>query len=236
MGCADLLGAGIGSATAKAQQKAELIRMKKGKTNEQQRCIDFFLVEEKGGCLSPKSTSYSIQEYQSLVSQKCASLNLYNRAIEKIGLDESQIKEIDPIVLTSFVFDKDCYVKIEDGIVVSSQYSVSWIFFSREQIFTYKYILDMTSDNSWEYTKDYFYTDVTSITTTREVKERIDVSLAGGCLSKNKEAVTKSNYVIDKLEIIVPGAKDSFSMRNSATMEKSVQAAKAMIREKKYEK
>ena len=233
MGCFDLF---VPAASKKAQEKAQLITLKKGKTPEQQRCIDFFFHDDKSGCLSSNTTTYTLGEYQTLVARKCAELNLRQKAINKIGLDESQIQEIEPIVLTSFRFDDDSYIKVKDKAVVSSKYSVSWIFFSREQLFTYTFILDMTSDNTWEYTNDYFYTDITSISTSRLVKEKIDITIGSGCLNGNKDNVTKSNYVIDSLEITAAGVKDSFTMRNSTTMEESVQAVKAMIREKKYEK
>jgi hypothetical protein len=66
----------------------------------------------------------------------------------------------------------------------------------------------------------------------RELKEKIDISFKKGCTSK--ESITKNHYVVDTLEIIVPGTSYSFSLRNSDTIEQSIQAAKAMLREKKY--
>ena len=50
------------------------------------------------------------------------------------------------------------------------------------------------------------------------------------------ENITKNHYMVDRLEIIVPGTSYSFSLRNSDTIEQSIQAAKAMLREKKYSK
>ena len=46
----------------------------------------------------------------------------------------------------------------------------------------------------------------------------------------------KANNVNMWFEIIVPGTSYSFSMRNSDTFERSLQAAKAMLREKKFKK
>lgn len=216
------------------QVAAEVARreaLKKGKTEAQKQAIDFLFYVGGGGCLGSKS-SMTMQAYNNMVQQKCQSLNLYQRALAKIGLDPSQIQEIPPIVLHSYVYDDDCLIRVDENIAVSSQYSITWIFFSDVQMYTYQFIFDTTSDNTWEYTKDFFYTDVTCFSTAQELKEKINVSAASGCLKT--ESVNKSHYIVDRLELIVPGAKYNFSLRNSGDIGQSIQAAKAMIREKKY--
>lgn len=230
-----------GAASAAAQKAAEQLRiegMKKGKTPEQKRVIDFFfdVGESKGcGCLSKSSSNLTIEEYIKLVQDKCNTLDLRNKAIAKIGLDESEIQEIPPITVSSFLYDDDVLIKVDNQIAVSSQYVITWIFFSATQIYTYKYIFDTTSDNTWEFTKDFFYSDVTCLTTTRALKEKIDINITKGCLTSGENYV-KNNYVVETFEIIVPGTSYSFSMRNSETFEQSLQAAKAMLREKKFSK
>ncbi len=231
-------------ASAAAQKAAEQLRiegLKKGKTPEQKRVIDFFFDVGAdggcgcGGCLSKSSSNLTMEEYIKLVDDKCNQLDSKNKAIAKIGLDESEIQEIPPIVLASFVYDDDddLLIKVSNGMAVSSQYAVTWIFFSATQIYTYKYIFDTTSDNTWEITNDFFYTDITCFTTVRQLKEKIDVNITKGCLKAGENTV-KNNYVVDTFEIIVPGTSYRFSMRNSTTVEQSVQAAKAMLREKKF--
>lgn len=224
--------------SAAAQAAAEAARreaMKKGKTDEQKKCIDFlFKAGASGcGCLGGKA-AMTMQDYIALVQNKCATLNLQERALRKIGLDYSQVQEIPPIVLSSFVYDDDCLIRADNNVAVSSQYSITWIFFSATQMYTYKYIFDTTSDNTWEFTKDFFYTDITCFSTLCAVKEKIDITAGKGCLSS--ETITKNHYVVDTLEVIVPGTSYSFSLRNSDTIEQSIQAAKAMLREKKYSK
>lgn len=231
-------------ASAAAQRAAEVARiegLKKGKTPEQKRVIDFFfdLGSDKGcgcgGCLSKSSGNLTMDEYLKLVQDKCNALNSKAKAIEKIGLDESEIQEIPPILLYSFVYDDDVLLKVEDGVAVSSQYAITWIFFSANQIYTYKYIFDTTSDNTWEITNDFFYTDITCLTTQRQLKEKIDVVIGKGCFSSGENTV-KNNYTVDTFEIIVPGTSYRFSMRNGESFEQSFQAAKAMLREKKFSK
>lgn len=231
-------------ASAAAQKAAEQLRiegMKKGKTPEQRRVIDFFFNVGNskgcgcGGCLSKSSSNLTMDEYMKLVQDKCNMLDSKSKAIAKIGLDESEIQEIAPIMLASFVYDDDVLIKAENQIAVSSQYAITWIFFSATQIYTYEYIFDTTSDNTWETTKDFFYADITCLTTVRALKEKIDISISKGCLSSGENTV-KNNYIVDTFEIIVPGTSYRFSMRNNETFEQSLQAAKAMLREKKFTK
>lgn len=223
-------------AAQRAADQLKIESMKKGKTPEQKRVIDFFfnVGENKGcGCLSKSSSNLTMEEYMKLVQDKCNTMNLKARALAKIGLDETEISEIPPIPLASFVYDDDVLIKVENHVAVSSQYAISYIFFSATQIYTYKYIFDTTSDNAWEYTHDFFYSDITCLTTVRRVKEKIDINITKGCLTSG-ENTTKNNYVVDTFEIIVPGTSYSFSTRNNPAFEASVQAAKAMLREKKY--
>jgi hypothetical protein len=224
-----------GAATEAAQQMLIAQALKNGKSPEQKRVIDFFFSQcKEGGCLS-KSYNLTMDEYLKLVQDKVNNLNTKAKAIEKIGLDESEISEIEPIALASFVYDDDVHIKVEDGVAVSSQYALTWIFFSATQIYTYKYIFDTTSDNTWEFTNDFFYTDVTCLTTLRRLKEKIDAVTGKGCLSSGIQYV-HNNYVVDTFEIIVPGTSYSFSMRNGESYESSIQAAKQMLREKKFNK
>ncbi len=216
-------------------KKAALNTMKKGKTPQQKKVIDFFLNSDKDkGCraLFGALSNMSMQEYIKMVQEKSSEFDVRARAIERIGLDESEIQEIEPIRLMSFVYDGDVEIKYEDKVVVSSQFAVSWIFFSTLQMYTYTYIFDMMSDNTWETTNDFFYSDITCFKTTHSVKENIDISVLG-CL-KGGENVTKSTYVVDTLDIVVPGDEFSFSMRDNEASARSIQAAKAMLREKKF--
>jgi len=231
---ASLSGAAANAATQAAALAAARMQLKKGKSKEQQDAIDFLLKADIGGCgcLGGKATM-TMQAYIEMVQRMCQSLDLQNRALAKIGLDPSQVQEIPPIVLSSFIYDDDCYIRVDNNIAVSSQYSITWIFFSATQMYTYQYIFDTTSDNTWEYTKDFFYTDITCFSTIRAIKEKIDITPGKGCLSREK--IEKNHYVIDTLEVIVPGTKYTFSLRNSETIEQSIQAAKAMLREKKYQ-
>ena len=215
--------------------------LKRGKSPDQCKCIDFFIapdVKKKKGCLKPKD--WTIDDYCAHVQRVIDSMNLKQRAIEKIGLDESQISEIPPIYLASFARGDGLYIKTSEDFTkyVTNKFSVTWIFFSSTQLYTYTYVLDTTSDNSVEYTRDFFYSDITCIRTEHEVEEVINAVKQKGCgclamLKKKEQKYVHNNRHWDTLQITVPSDAYSFCCRTTATLEQSIQAAKAMIREKK---
>ena len=221
--------------------------LKRAKTPAQCQCIDFFMGTEnagaKKGCLSKLPATWTIEDYIAHVDHEVAKLNLKERAIEKIGLDESQISEIPPIVLSSFVRQSDgLYFKANENWTkyVTNKFSVTWIFFSATQIYTYTYVLDTMTDNAVEYTRDFFYTDVTCIRTEHEVEEVVYEVKETGCLAqlkaffkKPEEKFARYHRHWDTLQITVPSDSYSFCCRTTETLEQSIQAAKAMIREKK---
>lgn len=230
-----IIGTLLGTAAEKAENKRLWAEAKIGKSESQCQAIKFFADEVGGagcGCMN-RETPMSINEYQESVADFCNGLNVKAKAMLKIGLDESQISEIPPICLSSYVFDDDVYVRVENNIAVSSQYCVSWLFFSATQMYTYSYIFDMTSDNTWETTNDFFYQDITCFTTESKIVEKIVKDNNYGCLF-NKESCFKCNYVVDTLKIVVPGTSYEVSMRNAGTQTESIQAAKNMLRERKF--
>lgn len=229
------IGTAYGMAAAKAQEAAAIKNYKKGKTDEQKDCIDFLYNDSGCGCGKALFLKYTMESYEQLVANKLLNLNLRQRAIDKIGLDEDEISEIPPIVLSGYVYESNSDVVLvhaENGRAVSSRFNVSWIFFSKTQLYAYSYTFDTISDNTYEKTQDFFYQDITCFTTLQRVVENIEIKMKG-CLKKGSTAV-KNNYVVDSLNIQVPGASFSFSMRNNDTLEQSIQAAKAMLRERKF--
>lgn len=211
------------------EAKAVLKAKKRGKTNQQKDCIDFFFYNGEKGCLG-KGSPISFEDYKKMVFTRAKTLNLRERAIAKIGLDETQISEINPIPLSGFVFDSDAQKAYQDGEYVSSQFSVTWIFFSYSQLYVYDFIYDMTSDDTWETTTEFFYRDITSVLTETCVEERID-TIVSGC--RKKKSTVKNNFQREYFKIIVPGDKFSYSMKSTPNIERSLMGAKQFIREKK---
>lgn len=226
-----------------AASKAMFKTMKIGKTREQKRVIDFFADyygASAGGCLK-KITGMKLDEYERMVLDRCDALNIKQRALQRIGLDESEISEINPISLYSYVYtpaeieNKDVLVKISGNVAVTSKYEVTWLFFSLNQIYAYTIEFDMISDEMIEDVQEFFYSDITCFETVNHLVEDIKFDIRGclktkGCLN----STVKNNYIVDTFRITVPGKEFSVSMRNSGDQFSSIQAAKAMLREKKH--
>ena len=73
----------------------------------------------------------SDEEYEQLVQSKYAGLNLKQRALDKTGVDESQVNEIPPCEFKHWHYDKNTRVKRgKDGRLRTSAYQVTWLLFS----------------------------------------------------------------------------------------------------------
>ncbi len=242
------------------QPLSPLLIAQRGKSPEHKEVLEFFYTNDaakKKGCLRGKS-GMTMDDYIARVNAFLTKSDLKARALEKLGLDASELEDVEPICLYDFVYnrnDEDLYWKYEEikvdkktqrtefvspGVryrVVTSKYSVTWIFFSKTQMYTYNFVFDMTSDDQTEYMKEFFLQDITAFETESTVVERIErkVKAGCGCISA-KEMYTKNNYTIDWFRVVVPGSQFSISMRNAGDQAQSVMAAKALLRDRKFVK
>ncbi len=200
-----------------AQDQATLLKNYcKGKSPEQVKVIEYFCKQE--GCLSKNMTD---DEYFQMVIRKRDSLNLRQKALNKIGLDEDEVSEIPPAVFEGFVFKNAFAKKRANGNWISSSYQVAWLFFSSTQIYIYRYTFNMDEDKKSESTDEFFYKDVTSFSTSSETET------AHGLGDEKFEV--ESN----KFKMVVPGDKIFVSMDGVADSEAIIQAMKQKLREKK---
>lgn len=184
-----------------------------GKTPEQKEVIRYFLVD---GCMRKKMSD---AEYDAFIGKSVPSLK--QRGMDKIGLDEDQLKEIEPVHFEGYVFDKDSYVKKgEDGLWRSSKYEVAWLFFSDTQVYLYKKTMSFDEKKDKERTEEYFYKDITNFSTVSESKE---VEREG------------EKFQVDTTEfkLVVPGDSFFCAMEQNDYTESAIQGMKAKLREKK---
>lgn len=187
----------------------------KGKNPDQVKTIEYFVKE---GCMTKTITD---EEYWQMVQAKKNSLNLRQKALNKIGLDEDEVSEIPPATFEGFVYKNAYAKKNARGLWVSSAYQVAWLFFSSTQIYIYRYTFNMDEDKKNESTDEFFYKDVTSFSTATETE------IAHG-MANNKFEV-ESN----KFKMVVPGDQIFVSMDGVADSEAIIQAMKQKLREKK---
>ena len=206
---------------AVAKQK-EMDQRLKNRTQDQQKVIKYFYRSE--GCFSKGLTD---QEYETMVVAKAKSMNFKQKALDKIGLDESQVNEVEPIHFEGYLFDdkKAFALRGKDGLWRSSAYQITWIFFSSTQIYVYQYTFNMDEDGKKEQTEEYFYKDITNFSTTSDTVEKE--------VSTEKGKFARVNVDSNRFSIVVPGDKFYCAMQQNDYTEKAIQGMKAKLREKK---
>lgn len=197
----------------------------RGKTPEQKKVITYF---NATGCLSGK---ISDEAYDALVKQKLNSLNTKKRAIDKIGLDEDELKEIPPVYFHGWEYDAKpapTYSMVgKDGRSRASKYSATWLFFSSTQVYMYNIVFDMASDSKSERTEEYFYKDITNFSTS---SDSIEVTSFTGCQGNTP---VKKQSETSRFALIVPGDKFYCSTAGVSNVEQVIRAMKQKLREKK---
>ena len=210
-----------------ALTQQELNQLMRGRTDEQKKVIKYFA--GSGGCLSGTFTD---AEYDALVQAKVKSLNSKQRALNKLGLDESEVNEIEPVHFEGYYFDeKKTFAKWgKDRVWRSSAYQISWIFFSSTEVYVYQYTFNMDEDGKKESTEEYFYKDITNFSTSSDTVEK-EVLDNVGC--NGTATWTRKNIDSNRFALVVPGGKFYCSMEQSDYSERAIQGMKAKLREKK---
>ena len=137
----------------------------RGKTREQKRVIKYF---QTAGCLS---RAMSDDEYDTLVATRLQAASNKEHALEVLGLDESQVQEIQPVCFHGYLYEDS---KIEENNLIlkkrgnddewrSSAYMVSWIFFGDHEVYFYQEVFCMDSLDGWVSTDVYFYDDIVTM-------------------------------------------------------------------------
>ena len=166
------------------------------------------------------------KEYGQMVMDRLNALNLKQKAIEKIGLDEDQLKEIPPVFLHGYNFD-NAYTKIGgDNRLRSSKYDATWLFFSSTEVYMYSYTIDMVSESKAEKTEEYFYKDIVNFSS---YSDTVEATKLTGCGGETKSI--KRDY--RGFSLVVPGEKFKCSTTGNEDADKSINAMKQKLREMK---
>lgn len=195
----------------------------KGRTDEQAAVIRYFCNDPK--CLRKQPISDA--EYDEMVLAVLRSNDYKKKALDKIGLDEDQVKEIEPVHFEGFQYDKQSLAKQgDDGKYRSSKYQVSWLFFSSTQVYLYQNTFNMDEDGKKESTEEYFYKDITNFSTSSDTVETpFYDEETGKDILKNVDS--------NRFAITVPGDKFYCSLEQNDYTENAIRGMKSMLREKK---
>jgi hypothetical protein len=231
-------GAALGAAKGALDAKAELKRRLMGRTPEQQEVIKYFLKGE--GCISKNMTDGA---YETLVRNRVTSGNFKQKALDKIGIDESQVNEIPPVYFEGYLFDfaeslrkgEDILSKLgKDNVWRSPSYQISYLFFSNTQVHVYQFTFNMDGDEKKETTEEYFYKDITNFSTTSDTAVTRMFVEKGGCLGIGSKAqLLQSSLDTERFALAAAGGKFYCSMSKKEDTEGAIQAMKAKLREKK---
>lgn len=205
----------------------EIKKRCKGRTEDQQQVIHYFCDER--GCLSKGIPDYDFDKNK---AKQISALNLKQKAFNKLGIDEDQVKEVDPICLEGPVYKNSTYRRRgADQVNRYSAYQVTYIFCSSDQVYAYQYTINLDSDEKKERTEEYFYKDITNFTSIDDTEEFEFEVTKGGCKPTTELQRLKVNT--NTFKIAVPGDAFECSMISNSEIEGQIQALKAKLREKK---
>jgi hypothetical protein len=194
----------------------------RGKTDEQKRIIKYFHAKGILAFLFPVTDA----DFDAILKKKVAEYNIFQMALKKIGLDVDEVREINPIFFDGYYSSGGAAVKLgKDMVYRTSKYQMSCLLFSSTQVYLYSFIFDLKSNETNEHTEEYFYKDVTSVTTDTNI---IEIRYVNGCLGID---VRRVSVPLFSFRLVVPG--DSFSCVMDEEAEPAIQGMKAKLREKK---
>ena len=160
-------------------------------------------------------------EYDSTVARFAYSLK--PRALSKLGIDESEVNEIAPIFMGGYDFESaDKFKEGQDKKLRSNVYKFIMIFFSRNEIHCYT-IKFMTTEAFilGEATDVYFYQDIVSASLT-SVSDKVTID-------DEKFMIYSEAFMLTTKG----GTSLTVNISNSRRAQESVNAMRALLREKK---
>lgn len=155
---------------------------------------------------------------------------LKEAALKKLGLDEEQVKVIEPVVFGG-IYDRNIrnqsyYTTGKDGVVRTSNYQASIFFFGEEQVYYYTRIKSIIEDEIKEETEEYFYSDIVSAVTSSDAITYTD-------------AVTRKakvqNFEYFKLTTS-GGTAIQAVVQDDGSLDKSLNGMKQLLRDKKKQR
>lgn len=203
---------------------SEIKRSYKNRSDEQKKVIRYFAVD---GCLKKTITD---EDYEEIVKSTISKKDFKKIALEKIGLDESELQEIEPVHFEGWTMGNENNVSYakrgKDGNWRTTAYQISWLFFSSTQVYLYQNTIHFDKDDKKVLTEEYFYKDITNFSTSSDT-----VETSYWDVKENKYLI--ENVDSNRFSLTVPGDKFFCSLEQNDYSERSVQAMKAKLREKK---
>jgi len=173
----------------------------------------------------PRSGRPTAASLDQQCQDEAVGAKIKERALLKLGIDEDQVKEIDPIFFDGYTFNKlwNPYFKKEEEKWRSSNYEAAAFFFSSEQVYCYKYTFSLTEDSKKETTEEYFYKDIVAAATASD-----EFTLPSAPTIK-PETINFEHFRLTTSG----GTSISASFRDMEYAAKSINGMKQLLRQKK---
>ena len=163
-----------------------------------------------------KRTFLSDAEYDSLVDSLISKSASDPK--EYLGLDESEVMEIEPIEFSGYLFhNADGYKQGKDGLFRSNLFEKATIFFTRNEVHMYKATANSISGKVNETTEVLFYNDIVSVSTDNEIEK----------LGSN--SIEYLTFVLSSKG----GNQFKVALLGTDNRQRSINAMRALIKEKK---
>jgi len=141
----------------------------RGKTGEQKKIVKYFMSTGILGLIFKITDA----EFENILGNKVSSFgeSLAERALDAHGMDADEVKEIPPIRVENYYEGSRLFKLFRDGTFRACEYQMSYLMFSQKQMYVYSHTFDLTSFDTTEQTREYFYQDITSVDVTKKQVE-----------------------------------------------------------------
>ena len=137
----------------------------RGRTSEQKKVIKYF---NSTGILGAVF-KISNDTFDGILNSKVREYGtqIEKRALESHGMDADEVKEIAPIRVENYHAGSRLFKMFRDHTFRASEYQMSYLMFSEKQMYAYSHTFDLTSENTTERTREYFYEYITNVDVTQ---------------------------------------------------------------------
>lgn len=183
-------------------------------------------IAKKAKKLFKKKHGGKVKKYDALIESALLGRDFVDRAVTKIGLSREELIEIAPVRFECCDYSHslgDFQIRLfKDGMLRSSNYSVSLLIFGAKQLFAYTYRFSLLGDNVSEKLAEIDYDAIREVISESEYQTITDSSH------------TVFSVPTTSVQIVADGCKyDVFAPVGNSETESAILALRALIRSKK---
>lgn len=138
----------------------------RGRTSEQKKVIKYFNSTGLLGAIFGISNA----TFDAILGNKINACRQWinARALNVHGMDADEVKETTHILVENYASESRFFKIFNDRTFRTSEYQVTYLLFGEKQMYVYSHTFDLTSENTTEHTREYFYEDITNVDVTQK--------------------------------------------------------------------